>query len=163
MRTFRRLDQAADRLVTELRLVFLRDLRGDLVRGRRIDEQTAAAAESAARQARSVDLGNRLRGVHDRIKLFAGVLEPVAARLLGVVHQSAEALEVALLEERRALKDALVLADRVNGALGGGLAETAAVEDPLAHRHVPEVRHRLAENAREVLRRILARLAARRI
>ena len=68
----RRLDQLAIRFVAELCLVFPGDMRGDLVGRRRIYEQTAAAAESAAGKTRPVDLGNRLGRVDDGVKLFGG-------------------------------------------------------------------------------------------
>ena len=90
-------------------------------------------------------------------------MTPVAARLVRIVHESAKALEVALLEKRRALDDALVFADRVNRPLRRGLGKAAAVKNPLCHRDIAEVRDGLPEDAREELRRILARLAARRI
>ena len=80
-----------------------------------------------------------------------------------IVHEGAKALEVALREKLSALDDALVLADRVDRPLRRRLGKAAAVKDPLGHRDVAKVRHLLAEDARKVLGRVLARLAARRI
>jgi hypothetical protein len=43
-----RINKLTFRLVTELSLVFTRNLRSDLISGRRIDKKAAAAAEPAA-------------------------------------------------------------------------------------------------------------------
>ena len=117
MRAVGRLNHRADGLISELRLVFLRNLRGDLVRRRRIHQQAAAAAESTAGKTSPIDFGNRLRRINDRIQLLSGVLEPVAARLVRIVHQRTEALEVALREKGRTLENALVLANRMDRPL----------------------------------------------
>ncbi len=48
--------------------------------------------------------------------------------------------------------------------LGDRLGKSTAIQDPLGHRHVAKMRDRLAaENASEILRRLLARLTTRRI
>ena len=48
----------------------------------------------------------------------------------------------------------------MDGAFGRSLAETAAVKNPLGHRDVAKMRNGLSENARKILGRILAGLAA---
>ena len=77
-----------------------------------------------------------------------------------IEHQRTEAGEVALLQQLRAAQHAFILADRVDRALGRRLGKAATVENPLGAGDIAQMRDRVLQDAREVLRRILARLAA---
>ena len=140
MCSFGRFDQRAGRLIAICGLVVGGNGRCDLVRSRGINEQTAASAETAAGETRSVHFRDLLRGIDNRIEFRTGSLEPVTAGLVGIEHQRTKRFHIALFEKRGTRENALVLPDRMDCALGLRLVKTFAVENPLCRSDISQMK-----------------------
>ena len=79
---------------------------------------------------------------------------------MGIEHEGAKGLHVPLLKQLSPLEHALVLSDRVDGALRFRLVEAVTVEYPLCGRDVAQVRYGMPQHLREVNGCILAGLSA---
>ena len=76
-----------------------------------------------------------------------------------IEHQRAEAGGVAAGQQLRAAQHALILADRVRGAVGHLGRQSGAVDCPLRHAHIAQRLHRVAQHAGKVRGGLLARFA----
>ncbi len=124
----------------------------------RMDQRHHAAAETTAGQTSPEHARSVLRSIHDRIQLFAGVLEVIDRAIVAGKHQFSESSEIAIVQQLPAFEHTLAFTDRVRGTLGSQWRHLRLVSLPFSPAHITQSRNGMLQHLLEVCSRFLAML-----